>query len=187
MALNPIVFTERVVRSFLRYQLTAYPFADERLHAQMRRLLSLDETRQSPLLKGPYLSLSRPFRQGAAVDALVREGGGDNVNDMRANRFTPHLNPPPSRGRRSYLSASGRQTSESLALQARVVQFAIFTPGLATSRRPPRSTRLRQRCPPGPRSVGGRPARGAKCRGQTPGRRTRSSASSPAWSAAGRW
>ena len=32
MALNPIVFTERVVRSFLRYQLTAYPFADERLY-----------------------------------------------------------------------------------------------------------------------------------------------------------
>jgi ATP-dependent helicase YprA (DUF1998 family) len=74
MALNPIVFTEKVVRSFLRYQLTAYPFADARLLAQMRRLLSLDETRQSPLLKGPYVSLSRPFRQGAAVDELVREG-----------------------------------------------------------------------------------------------------------------
>ncbi len=73
MALNPIVFTEKVVRSFLRYQLTAYPFADARLYAQMRRLLSLDETRQSPLLKGPYISLSRPFRQGAAVDDLVRE------------------------------------------------------------------------------------------------------------------
>lgn len=26
MALNPIVFTEKVVRSFLRYQLTAYPY-----------------------------------------------------------------------------------------------------------------------------------------------------------------
>jgi SOS-response transcriptional repressor LexA len=37
----------------------------------MRRLLSLDETRQSPLLKGPYISLSRPFRQGSSVDALV--------------------------------------------------------------------------------------------------------------------
>jgi len=74
MALNPIVFTEKVVRSFLRYQLTAYPFADERLHAQMRKLLSLDETRQSPLLKGPYISLSKPFRQGAAVDDLIREG-----------------------------------------------------------------------------------------------------------------
>ena len=34
----------------------------------------MDETRQSPLLKGPYVSLSRPFRQGAAVDELVREG-----------------------------------------------------------------------------------------------------------------
>jgi hypothetical protein len=74
MALNPIVFTEKVVRSFLRYQLTAYPFADAGLHAQMRGLLSLDETRDSPLLKGPYVSLSRPFRQGAAIDALVREG-----------------------------------------------------------------------------------------------------------------
>jgi len=74
MALNPIVFTEKVVRSFLRYQLTAYPFADEHLHRQMRRLLSLDETRQSPLLKGPYISLSRPFRQGMAVEDLVHEG-----------------------------------------------------------------------------------------------------------------
>jgi ATP-dependent helicase YprA (DUF1998 family)/SOS-response transcriptional repressor LexA len=74
MALNPIVFTEKVVRSFLRYQLTSYPFADERLHGQMRSLLSLDETRHSPLLKGPFISLSRPFREGAAVDALVAEG-----------------------------------------------------------------------------------------------------------------
>ena len=34
MAWNPIVYTEKVIRSFLRYQLTAYPFADERLRAQ---------------------------------------------------------------------------------------------------------------------------------------------------------
>ena len=74
MALNPIIFTEKVVRSFLRYQLTAYPFADPRLLAQMRRLLSLEETRQSPLLKGPYISLSRPFRQGAGIEDLVRQG-----------------------------------------------------------------------------------------------------------------
>ncbi|MBT7069070.1 MAG: DEAD/DEAH box helicase, partial [Verrucomicrobia bacterium] len=74
MALNPVVYTEKIVRSFLRYQLTAYPFADERLHGQMRQLLSLDATRQSPLLKGPYVSLSRSFRQGAAVDDLIAEG-----------------------------------------------------------------------------------------------------------------
>ena len=80
MALNPVAYTENVVRSFLRYQLTAYPFADPGLYAQMRDLLSLDETRQSPLLKGPYVSLSRPFREGAAVDGLVAEG-----------LFHPHL------------------------------------------------------------------------------------------------
>ena len=74
MALNPIVFTEKVVRSFLRYQLTAYAFADEGLHAQMRRLLSLDETRHSPLMRGPYVSLSRPFREGVSVDHLIHEG-----------------------------------------------------------------------------------------------------------------
>jgi len=74
MALNPVVFTEKVVRSFLRYQLTAYPFADEGLNAQMRRLLSLDQTRKSPLSKGPYVGLLRPFRQGAAVADIVREG-----------------------------------------------------------------------------------------------------------------
>ena len=74
MALNPIVYTEKVVGSFLRYQLTAYPLADERLHRQMRELLSLEATRNSPLLKGPYISLSRSFRGGAAVDELIAEG-----------------------------------------------------------------------------------------------------------------
>ena len=37
----------------------------------MRTLLSLDRTRRSPLLEGPYVSLSRPFRQGAPIDALI--------------------------------------------------------------------------------------------------------------------
>ncbi len=65
MALNPIVFTEKVVRSFLRYQLTAYPFGDDRLHRQVRGLLSLDETRHSPLLKAPERGLARVGRHGA--------------------------------------------------------------------------------------------------------------------------
>ena len=80
MALIPVAYTENVVGSFLHYQLTAYPFSDPRLHAQMRALLSLDETRRSPLLKGPYVSLSRPFREGASVSVLVGEG-----------LFHPHL------------------------------------------------------------------------------------------------
>ena len=74
MALNPVAYTEQVFASFLRYQLTAYPFAAPYLHRQMRELLSLDRTRRSPLIAGPFLSLSRPFRQGAAISELDDEG-----------------------------------------------------------------------------------------------------------------
>ena len=74
MAVSPVAFTEKVVASFLRYQLTAYPFADPDFYAQMRRLLSLEETRRTPLLRGLYLSLSRAFRQGVAVgDDIIPE------------------------------------------------------------------------------------------------------------------
>ena len=72
--LNPILFTENVIGDFLKYQLTTYAFADPDLYAQMRRLLNLDETRHTPLLKGPYISLSRAFRQGPPVEQLVSEG-----------------------------------------------------------------------------------------------------------------
>jgi ATP-dependent helicase YprA (DUF1998 family) len=72
--LNPITYSEKIVADFLRYQLTTYPFADERLYAQMRALLALEETRATPLLRGPYISLSRSFRTGARISDLVREG-----------------------------------------------------------------------------------------------------------------
>ena len=62
MALNPITFTEQVVSDFLRYQLTTYPLADVDLHAQLRALLRVGETRDTPLRQGPFVSLSRPFR-----------------------------------------------------------------------------------------------------------------------------
>jgi ATP-dependent helicase YprA (DUF1998 family) len=74
MAINPLAYTEKVIRSFLRYQLTTYPFADDRLNTQMRSLLSLDETRDTPLLRGPYVSLSRAFESGAGIDTLVLDG-----------------------------------------------------------------------------------------------------------------
>jgi len=72
--LNPITYTEAVVGDFLRYQLTTYPFADERLHAQMRLLLNLEHTRNTPLMKGPFISLSKAFKKGAAIADLVKEG-----------------------------------------------------------------------------------------------------------------
>ena len=74
MALNPVAYIEKVAKSFLRYQLTAYPFSDPSLLKQMRELLSFDYTRASPLLRGPYVSLARPFQAGAPVHQLVHEG-----------------------------------------------------------------------------------------------------------------
>lgn len=74
MALNPITFTEQVVSDFLRYQLTTYPLADVDLHAQLRALLRVGETRDTPLRQGPFVSLSRPFRAGATIDQLVSDG-----------------------------------------------------------------------------------------------------------------
>lgn len=72
--LNPITYTEKVVSDFLKYQITTYPFADEDLYAQMRELLSLEHTRQTPLLQGPYISLSRGFQKGASMRELVQAG-----------------------------------------------------------------------------------------------------------------
>ena len=59
MALNPVAFTASVVDDFLRYQLTTHPLADVDLYAQMRELLSLDASRETPLREGPFISLSK--------------------------------------------------------------------------------------------------------------------------------
>ncbi len=72
--LNPITFTERVIGDFLRYQLTTYPFADERLHAQMRALLNLEQTRNTPLFKGPFITLSQAFHHGESIAELIKRG-----------------------------------------------------------------------------------------------------------------
>lgn len=40
----------------------------------MRDLLSSDKVRSTPLLRGPYISLSRAFREGAEVKQLIDEG-----------------------------------------------------------------------------------------------------------------
>jgi hypothetical protein len=74
MALNPIAFTERVVDDFLHYQLTTYPLADVDLYQQLRGLLKLEQTRNTPLRKGPFVSLSRPFKDGGDGRELVRDG-----------------------------------------------------------------------------------------------------------------
>lgn len=72
--MNPIRFAARVNEQFLRYQLTAHPLADDRLAEQARAMVRGRDLEPSPLVKGPYLSLSKPFLLGARVADLVGEG-----------------------------------------------------------------------------------------------------------------
>lgn len=72
--MNPIHAARRVTADFLKYQLTAFPFSDPRLYRQLRELLKVDDPLASPLMKGPYLSLSRAFRPGPSLEHLASEG-----------------------------------------------------------------------------------------------------------------
>ncbi|MGH9335293.1 MAG: hypothetical protein ACRD21_16270 [Vicinamibacteria bacterium] len=68
----------------------------------MRGLLSLEATRQTPLLKGPYISLSRAFRTGSSVRGLVQEGA---LHPFMENLVShPHLYGHQERAIRSIVS-----------------------------------------------------------------------------------
>jgi hypothetical protein len=84
--LNPVTYTEDVVADFLRYQASSYPFADERLHTRLRELLALEDSRRSPLMRGPYVSLARAFLPGASLEALGAEG----ILHPHVASLTPH-------------------------------------------------------------------------------------------------
>lgn len=86
--LNPILYTEKIISDFLKYQITAYPFADSNLYEQMRRLLNLEHTRNTPLFQGPYISLSRSFRQGTSIEQLISE----KIFHPHLKQLIPHPN-----------------------------------------------------------------------------------------------
>jgi len=71
--INPIRFASQVNKQFLDYQLTAFPLTDPDLAAQARTTLHGGLGR-SPLIQGPYISLSKAFRQGRDLRTLAREG-----------------------------------------------------------------------------------------------------------------
>ena len=63
--LNPITYTEQVVSDFLRYQLSTYAFADDKLYRQMRELLN--HPQYTPLERALYLPIphiSAGFKPG---------------------------------------------------------------------------------------------------------------------------
>ena len=70
MTLNPLKFSQQVNEQYLRYQLTEHRLTDPVLGDQLRDLLWRPN---SPLIKGPYVSISRAFEEGRSVKSLVQD------------------------------------------------------------------------------------------------------------------
>lgn len=71
MTLNPLHFAEEVNKQYLRYQLTSARLADDDLGEQFQNKIWGGN---SPLFKGPFVSLSRAYEEGSSVDSLVDDG-----------------------------------------------------------------------------------------------------------------
>jgi hypothetical protein len=71
MTINPIQFAYEVNEQFLRYQLTAFPLADPTLSEQAKKMLKGPHS--SPLIKGPYISLTRSHKLGKNIQELIQE------------------------------------------------------------------------------------------------------------------
>jgi hypothetical protein len=71
MTLNPLQFSEEVNKQYLRYQLTSARLTDEILSNQFEEKLWRND---SPLFKGPFVSLSRAYKEGSRVSDLVEDG-----------------------------------------------------------------------------------------------------------------
>src|SRR5579875_1342695 len=71
--MNPIQFASQVNQQFLDYQLTAFPLTDPDLAEQARAILRKN-LGHSPLIQGPYISLSKSFQPGRDLRELARKG-----------------------------------------------------------------------------------------------------------------
>ncbi len=70
---NPIKFANDVNTRFLNYQHTAFPLSDPDLSEQAKKLLKGGVDFQ-PLIKGPYLSISKSFKWGRNLKDLAEQG-----------------------------------------------------------------------------------------------------------------
>ena len=72
MTINPIRFAHHVNQQFLRYQLTAFPLSDPDLAEQVRTMLGATGAGGSPLVKAPYVSIARAYKEGEKLIDLER-------------------------------------------------------------------------------------------------------------------
>jgi hypothetical protein len=74
MAINPVRFAHAVCDEFLRYLFSAFPLSDPHLAEQAKKLLRRPSSLDTPLVQGPFLSLSEAFARGEPVADLATRG-----------------------------------------------------------------------------------------------------------------
>jgi hypothetical protein len=74
MPINPVQFAHSVCGEFLRYLFSAFPLSDPDLRDQFRRLLDRPSSLDTPLVQGPFVSLSEAFAKGDPVQQLADKG-----------------------------------------------------------------------------------------------------------------
>lgn len=72
-SINPVKFATKVLDRFLSYQLSAFPLSAQELYEQAETLLKGCHG-QSPLIQGPYVSLSKSFDMGEDLRELGKNG-----------------------------------------------------------------------------------------------------------------
>ncbi|HNW47173.1 MAG TPA: DEAD/DEAH box helicase [Thermotogota bacterium] len=72
MAMNPILFAKHTFEGYTEFLSDLFNLRDTHFEAQLKELIRYDVIHGSRLIRGPYLSLNRPFQEGASLDTLAR-------------------------------------------------------------------------------------------------------------------
>jgi len=71
--MNPIIFAKNTFEGYTQFLSELFNLRDPDFEAQLRRLIQYDLIHGSRLIRGPYLSLNRPFVEGKPLSELARE------------------------------------------------------------------------------------------------------------------
>jgi len=70
--LNPIIFAKNTFEGYTQFLSELFNLKDPDFEAQLRHLIQYDLIHGSRLIRGPYLSLNRPFIEGESLSELAR-------------------------------------------------------------------------------------------------------------------
>lgn len=72
MALNPILFSKDVFSAYTEFLINFINFQDPDLEKDLKELIKFDLIKGSRLIKGPYISLNKPYKIGKNLEELSK-------------------------------------------------------------------------------------------------------------------